>query len=273
MNSGESWEDGHQIDQDLLQLLHEDHPRLCSSPPSSSEGHSSNPVLSHRMMARTKNTTHLADASDPQVVRHATLPSTEQDSAVQMEEDHEGDAEIQEVEAQDDVRPGSSFEKEAEVAPPNYGDYNEAGEPVDADGDVLVEGVDYVSEELVAAVPHRRQGALGARWVSPPSKITEARLRTLDQGGYLGELDCYIPAHNNRATNPEKGMCDWSGAHGQQGALMPLHQYFKDVADFFGLCPTSSLLRASSICLPSSSFMPPRNGVCPLPTRLLGTLI
>ncbi|KAM6581944.1 hypothetical protein CsatB_008946 [Cannabis sativa] len=33
-------------------------------------------------------------------------------------------------------------------------------------------------------------------------------------------------------------MCAWSGAHGQQGALMPLHKYFRDVADFFGLCPT-----------------------------------
>ena len=96
MNSGESWELGHQIDQDLHQLLHEVHPRLRVSPPSS-EGHSFELVPSHRMMAHTKKTTHLADASDPQVARLATLPDAEQDSVVPIEEDREGDAEVQDV--------------------------------------------------------------------------------------------------------------------------------------------------------------------------------
>ncbi|KAM6571086.1 hypothetical protein CsatA_015166 [Cannabis sativa] len=238
MNPGESWELGHQIDQDLLQLLHEVHPRLRVSPPST-EGNSSDLVPSHRMMARTKKTTCLADASNPQVALLATLPDAEQDLAVPMEEDREGDAEVQEVEELDEVRPGSppAAEGEEEVGPPNFGEYNETGQPVDVDGDVLVEGMDNVSEELAKAVPHRRQGALGARWVSPLSKISEARLRTLNQDGYLGELDCYIPAHDNRATNPDKGMCAWLGSHGQQGALMTLQKYFRDVADFFALRP------------------------------------
>ncbi|KAM6577842.1 hypothetical protein CsatB_029679 [Cannabis sativa] len=100
MNSGESWELGHQIDQDLFQLLHEDHPRLRSSPPSI-EGHSSDLVPSHRMMARTKKTMRLADATDPQVAQLATQSSTEQDSAVPMEEDREGDGEVHEVEELD----------------------------------------------------------------------------------------------------------------------------------------------------------------------------
>ncbi|XP_060958288.1 uncharacterized protein LOC133030091 [Cannabis sativa] len=74
-------------------------------------------------------------------------------------------AEVQEIEELDDVHPGSpsEAEEEEEVEPPNYLGYNEVGELVDADGDILVEGVDYVSEEIAAEVPHKRQGALGAR--------------------------------------------------------------------------------------------------------------
>ncbi|XP_060968724.1 uncharacterized protein LOC133036225 [Cannabis sativa] len=109
----ESWELGHQIDEDLLQLMHEDHPRLRASP-SSSEGHSPDLVPSHRMMAYTKKTMRLADATDPQVAQLATLPSAEQDSAVPMEEDREGDAEVQEVEEMDDARPGSSSKAKGE---------------------------------------------------------------------------------------------------------------------------------------------------------------
>ncbi|KAM6581945.1 hypothetical protein CsatB_008947 [Cannabis sativa] len=145
MNPGESWELEHQIDQVFLQLLHEVHPRLRANPPSS-EGNSSDPVLSHMMMARTKKTTRLVDASDPQVARLATLPDAEQDLAVPMEEDREGDTKVQEVEELDEARLGSppAAEGEEEVGPPNFREYNEAGQPVDADGDVLVEGVDYV---------------------------------------------------------------------------------------------------------------------------------
>ncbi|KAM6597441.1 hypothetical protein CsatA_007965 [Cannabis sativa] len=38
MNPGKFWRGEHHIDQDLLQLLYEDQPRLCPSPSSSSDG-------------------------------------------------------------------------------------------------------------------------------------------------------------------------------------------------------------------------------------------
>uniref|UniRef100_A0A803QH74 Uncharacterized protein n=1 Tax=Cannabis sativa TaxID=3483 RepID=A0A803QH74_CANSA len=184
------------------------------------------------MMACTKQTMQKINATDPHVAQCATLPSAEQDLPATEEEDYEGDVEVQEVEDQDDDRPDrpSEAEEEGVAQPLCFGGYNEAREPVSELGDVLVEGEDYITQEYAEAVPHRRQGVVRTRWVCPPSIVTEDHLRDLEKVGYLGGVECFLPSPNHRATSPRESYCAWSGAHTKQGAMLPLHPYFKRIA-------------------------------------------
>uniref|UniRef100_A0A803PB36 Uncharacterized protein n=1 Tax=Cannabis sativa TaxID=3483 RepID=A0A803PB36_CANSA len=154
-------------------------------------------------------------ATDPYVTRYATMPSAGQARPAVEEEDNEGDVEVQEIEDQGEVRPDSPSEaEEGGVARPlHFGGYNEVGEPVSEAGDVLEEGDDYVTEKYIEAVPQRRQGAFRARRVSPLSIVTQSQLRSLETDGYLGDVECFFPSPNHRATSPREGFCAWSGAH------------------------------------------------------------
>uniref|UniRef100_A0A803QC73 Uncharacterized protein n=1 Tax=Cannabis sativa TaxID=3483 RepID=A0A803QC73_CANSA len=156
------------------------------------------------------------------------------------EEDYEGDVEVQEIEDQDGDCPDSPSEAEEEgvARPLCFKGYNESREPVFELGDILVEGEDYVTQEFIEVVPHKRQGALGARWVCPPSIVTEGHLKNLEKAGYLGRLECFLPSPNHRTTSLKVGYYAWSGAHTKQEAMLFLHMYFKRVTDYFHLCST-----------------------------------
>uniref|UniRef100_A0A803P6D9 Uncharacterized protein n=1 Tax=Cannabis sativa TaxID=3483 RepID=A0A803P6D9_CANSA len=118
--------------------------------------------------------------TDPHMALHATMSSTEYARPAAKEKDDEGDA-----------------EEEGAALPLRFGGYNKVWEPVSEAGDVLEEGEDYVTEEYTEAVPQRRQGASRAWWVSPPSIITQAQLRSLEKDGYLGGVECFFPSPNH----------------------------------------------------------------------------
>uniref|UniRef100_A0A803QDJ0 Uncharacterized protein n=1 Tax=Cannabis sativa TaxID=3483 RepID=A0A803QDJ0_CANSA len=210
MNLAEFRGGKHHIDQDLLQLLYEDHPCLRASP-SSSGGNLSN----------------------------FSFKDWETRPAIN-EEDTVGDVEVQEVEDQGEVRPttpsdaeGNEEEGVAQVLP--FSGYNDDGEPVSEAGDVLEGGQDYVVEEYTEARPLRRNID---RWISPPSVMTMKKLTNLFEHDLLGNVECFLPSLGQLATNPEEGYCPWSRAHTKQGLMLPFLPYFKKMANYYHISLT-----------------------------------
>uniref|UniRef100_A0A803P221 Uncharacterized protein n=1 Tax=Cannabis sativa TaxID=3483 RepID=A0A803P221_CANSA len=116
--------------------------------------------------------------------------------------------------------------------------YNEEGLPVSETEKLLEAGTDSVIEEYTEVIPLRRQSALGDVWFPPPSMVTRAKMKNLLKGGYLGDVECFLPTPNLLATSPREGYYAWSGAHTKQGAMLPLLPYFRRIVDHYDLCPS-----------------------------------
>ncbi|KAF4351716.1 hypothetical protein F8388_019535 [Cannabis sativa] len=116
-----------------------------------------------------------------------------------------------------------------------YRGYNEVGEPVLASSEVLNLNEDYVEEEFEEAHPMKIKDKKATRWILPPSTLTLKRLKNLQTKGLLGDVEAFVP-YPGHATNLGKEICTRSGPHTKQGAILPLHPYFKMMANYYKIC-------------------------------------
>ncbi|XP_062078381.1 uncharacterized protein LOC133782928 isoform X1 [Humulus lupulus] len=59
----------------------------------------------------------------------------------------------------------------------------------------------------------------------------------IDKYRLIGELRLIVPVNDERVGSPPDGYTSWSPMHCQAGAFLPLHSYFVEICEYFGIAP------------------------------------
>uniref|UniRef100_A0A803NHD5 Uncharacterized protein n=1 Tax=Cannabis sativa TaxID=3483 RepID=A0A803NHD5_CANSA len=86
------------------------------------------------------------------------------------------------------------------------------------------------------ALKYRRKE--GSSVVPPPSILTFKRLTNLLDEGLLRGVEAFLPHPRQLATDLGEGFCAWSRPYANQGAILPLHPYFKEMSNYYKIYPT-----------------------------------
>uniref|UniRef100_A0A803Q8R2 Uncharacterized protein n=1 Tax=Cannabis sativa TaxID=3483 RepID=A0A803Q8R2_CANSA len=183
------------------------------------------------IMARTKQKCRRAQPYDPHIAMLATRGRVGiVEEALVADRDEETSDSASEIE---EVVPTRRQYKTCVVFPNNPLDlYDEAKRPLNSLGHLPEVGIYHVMKE--AAAPRvLEHGDHQDRWISPLSSISTQKLNKIKVGGLMGDVRCDRPMRDQQAHQLAFKWMTWSECHIEQGAVLPLYPYYRDIAMYF----------------------------------------